>query len=219
MSEPVPAAPNAPAPAAAANPDELQAELIRRFAMIRELQVARDAEKKRLQDAHRDLEHFARALADAEARHEAQQYRISELQQPWLRQLAQRFGLARRPPKPRSAATEIPGAAFTYYLYTSPYRLYRDPSFTLRGWAFPNDGRPVTALRARVDEQEFFGTYGIPEPDVIAHHGPQPNNPQPGFKIVIETPPGRHRLSLEARIDGGDWVSFLTAPLFAHHDT
>ncbi|HVU35483.1 MAG TPA: hypothetical protein VHE61_18740 [Opitutaceae bacterium] len=213
MSEPVSTAPARPA-----DVDEMHAELIRRFALIGELQTARDAEKRRVQDAQCDLEHFVRTLATLEDERDQLKRRLAELARPWPRRMASALGFARSVPAVRPEPAPVPGAVFTYFLYTSPYRLFRSPGFTLRGWAFPADGRPVTALRARVDEQEYHGTYGLPEPEVIAHHGPQPNNPQPGFKIAIETPAGRHRLSLEARVEDGDWVSFLTAPVFARHD-
>ena len=99
----------------------------------------------------------------------------------------------------------VEGGIFTYYLHTSPFRVYHEDAFTLRGWAWPQDGRPVTSVRAVVDGRSFIGRYGLEEPEVIARHGAQPANPRPGFEVRFETPPGRHLLSLEAQLEGAEW--------------
>ena len=95
---------------------------------------------------------------------------------------------------------------FTYYLHTSPFRIFREDSFTLRGWAWPQDGRSITAIRINLSGRTFIGRTGIEEPEVIARYGAQPANPRPGFEVTFETLPGRHYLSLEAQIDGGEWL-------------
>jgi hypothetical protein len=66
----------------------------------------------------------------------------------------------------------------------------------------------------RVGRQEFPGRYGLAEPEVIAVHGPQASNPRPGFEIEFSTPPGRHWLRLEARLENQEWVSFLNLPIW-----
>jgi len=112
------------------------------------------------------------------------------------------------------ATPDLPGAPFTYHLHTSPYRIYRGDRFTLRGWALPEDGRAITAIRVRVDEKAFPGRSGLPEPVVIAQYGPQPQNPHPGFEIDFAIPPGRHRLRLEACLEARDWLSILNLPIW-----
>ena len=52
------------------------------------------------------------------------------------------------------------GAAFTYYLHTSPFRIYRGEFFALKGWAWPQDGRGVTQVRANVGGRLFTGRGG-----------------------------------------------------------
>jgi len=110
-----------------------------------------------------------------------------------------------------------PGARFVYHLTTSPYRVFREPASMLEGWAFPSDGRPVTALRVRIDAMVYVGTYGLESPGAIAQHGPQAANPRPGFRIPILTPEGRHWLGLEARLGDGDWVSILATPIWVRY--
>jgi hypothetical protein len=99
----------------------------------------------------------------------------------------------------------VPGGVFTYYLQTSPFRIYRGAEFRLRGWAWPEDGRAVTAVRVNLSGQLFPGRHGLEEPEVIARYGPLPANPRPGFEVTFATPPGRQSLSLEAQIDGEEW--------------
>ena len=110
------------------------------------------------------------------------------------------------------------GAAFTYYLHTSPFRIYRGPTFTLRGWAWPEDGGPVTGVRANVDGRLFPGRQGIAEPEVLARYGPQPANPLPGFEVTFDTPPGRHLLSLEAQLAGSEWRTIVCTTIWCEPD-
>ncbi len=220
----------AEAPSSSASTDEsaaeiarLHVELQRRGSVIRDYEVALEAEHRKVAKAHADLEEFTRWLERAENERDERTRQVAYLEQTKPTGLAAWWHARKTFPPPPAPLplpyTDVPGVDFVYYLCTSPYRVYREPAFMLQGWAFPRSGEPVTALRARVDGVEFFGTYGLDEPSVIAHFGPQPNNPRPGFKIPIETPPGRHRLSLEARVGSGDWVSFLKTPIWACYRT
>jgi hypothetical protein len=103
---------------------------------------------------------------------------------------------------------------FNYYLHTSPFRIYRDSRFTLRGWAWPQDGRAVTAVRVNLGGRIFNGRHGLEEPEVIARFGPQAANPLPGFEITFETPPGRHSLSLEAQVEGAGWLWIMRTSIW-----
>lgn len=203
--------------------DALRREIGRRDTYIHELHLAREADRREVQAARADVEDFVRWLREAEDEKEALQRHLSARAHPKKRGLAAWLaswrgksaetsakGDAAPPPHRR----ELPGAPFVYHLRTSPFRVYRDPASVLEGWAFPQDGQAVTGLRVRIDDAVFFGTYGLDEPAVIERYGAQPNNPKPGFKIVIETPPGRHCLSLEARLGEGGWVSILTTPIW-----
>ena len=113
-----------------------------------------------------------------------------------------------------AGAPDLPGAAFTYHFQTPPYRIYRSSRFALRGWAVPKDGRAVTSVRARVDEKVFPGRSGLAAPEAIAQVGPQAQNSNPGFEIDFETPAGKHRLRIEAQIEGKEWVSILNLPIW-----
>jgi hypothetical protein len=126
---------------------------------------------------------------------------------------------------PRPAALADPagpapaeGAVFTYYLHTSPFRIYRDSTFTLRGWAWPEDGRAVTGVRVNLDGRLFPGRLGIEEPEVLARYGAQQANPLPGFEITFETPPGRHLLSLEAQVANSEWRTIMCTTIWCERD-
>jgi hypothetical protein len=178
-------------------------------------------ERMRVAQAHGDIEAFTFWLQDAERR-------IARLERAspaaWLRRIrdllkGRSSAPQRGPDAPRRDSHRVPSARFRYFIRNSPFRIYREPTFTLEGWAFPENGAAVTGLRARVDSEVYFGTYGIEEPRVPEWHGVQPNNPLPGFKIIVDTPVGRHRLSLEAQL-GGDpqWYCFLALPIWSVGD-
>jgi hypothetical protein len=116
-------------------------------------------------------------------------------------------------PAPPSSP-DLPGLPFTYHFQTPPYRIYRPNPFTLMGWAVPKDDRAISAVRARVDDRAFPGRAGLPAPEATAQLGPQAKNPNPGFEIDFETPPGRHRLRIEAQLEGNEWVSILNLPIW-----
>jgi len=174
---------------------------------------------KRQQESFADLEALTRRLEAETARAAALEAELAALK----RSLAGRFLaplraagrlLARREPPPPAAPPGIPGAVFTYYLHTSPFRIYRGDRFTLRGWAWPRDGRAVTAIRVTLDGRAFEGRHGLEEREVIARYGPQPANPRPGFEVDFATPPGRHALSLEAQVEGAGWLRILETTIW-----
>jgi hypothetical protein len=168
---------------------------------------------KREQEAFADLEELTRKLEAACDRTAALEAELGRMKNSW----AWRLFAPRSPlPAPASPNPSAPadGGVFTYYLHTSPFRIYRDPAFTLRGWAWPQDGRPVTAVRINLDGRLFVGRHGLDEPEVIDRHGPQPANLRPGFEIAFETPPGRHLMSLEAQLDNSEWRSIVKTSIW-----
>lgn len=171
------------------------------------LREERAALIKRDQEASADLEILTRKLEDAEAR-------IASLSSELERARAPKSKWGGKPPGAPAAPAPVPGAPFTYYLHTSPFRVYRDNAFTLRGWAWPADGRKVTAIRVDLDGRTYPGRLGIAEPEVVAHYGLQPENPQPGFEITFETPAGRHSFSLEAQLGGSEWRSIMRTTIW-----
>lgn len=197
--------------------ERLRADLRQRDTYVHELHLARIADKKRLEAIQDDLVDLVRWLQQVEDEREALERRVAALETPRLPEVWRLLQPRKKVQMPAVGAklVEYPHAAFVYHFRTSPYRVFREPTFLLAGWAFPKDGQPVTALRARVDAQAFSGTYGLAEPEVVAHYGEQAENPGPGFKIVIEIPPGRHRLSFEARLGAGDWVTIVSLPILA----
>lgn len=198
---------------------KLQANLNQRDTYVHQLHLARVADQKRVEATQRDLEELMRWLQHAEDEREALKRADAAVEPSRFKAVWRAFLGKKKRPVPASGVTttEYPHAPFVYHLRTCPYRIFREPYFLLAGWAFPKDGQPVTALRARVDGQEFFGTYGLAEPEVVARYGEQAENPGPGFKIVIEILPGRHRLALEARLGTSDWVTIVSLPVWASY--
>jgi hypothetical protein len=170
---------------------------------------------RREQESFADLEFLTRKL---EAETERSAALEAELGRTWrslswrlgapLRALGRVFSTNHVAPTMARIMDRLPveGGIFTYYLHTSPFRVYRGAAFTLRGWAVPQDGRAITGIRINLDGRTFVGRYGLEEPEVVAKHGLQPANPRPGFEISFETPPGRHQLSLEAELDRAEWL-------------
>jgi len=191
-----------------------------RNTLLHVLREERAALIRREQEAFADLEAFTRKLEAERATVLGLQDELGRIRGSWswrlaapLRALGRILSHARPTPSP-GANPPAAGGVFTYYLHTSPFRIYRDPTFTLRGWAWPNDGRAVTAVRINLDGRLFVGRHGLEEPEVIDRHGPQPANPLPGFEIAFETPPGGHLLSLEAQIENSEWRSIVTTSIW-----
>ena len=165
---------------------------------------------KRDQASSADLEVLTRKVEAAEALAASLQAELREARRPWW----ERFFKESAPVAPTANLARIPGAAFTYYLHTSPFRIFREGQFTLKGWAWPQDGRAVTGIRVDIDGAQFAGRTGLDEPEVIARYGAQPANPKPGFEVTFETPPGRHSFSLEAQLGDSEWRSVMRTSIW-----
>lgn len=196
--------------------EEVHAALREARTEIHELHGRLTQSTAEIQRRHADLEVFSRRLAAAERSLQEAESRIqAEAQLTWWDRLQGRK--ARLRPMP-STANAVPPVAARYFLHTSPFRLFRESSFVLRGWAWPEDGRAVIGIRARVDGQAHQGTIGLPEPDAVRVHSAPANAALPGFLIEIPTPPGRHELSLELELGPEGWFVFLATPIWSAHD-
>jgi hypothetical protein len=174
--------------------------------------------RKREQEFSADLEILTRKLEAEGARADALAAQLGRIKSSLFWKLHSPF-LPRSlkettPAAPSLEGPSAEGAAFTYYLHTSPFRIYREPAFTLRGWAWPQDGRAVTGIRVNLGGRLFDGRVGIEEPEVIARYGPQAANPRPGFEITFETPAGRQSLGLEAQLAGTEWRSIMRTTIW-----
>ncbi len=174
---------------------------------------------KRQQESFADLEDLTRRLEAESARAAELEAALGEVRGSWAWRLAAPLRAAarairRKAPAPAAGRAQVEGGVFTYYLHTSPFRIYRDPRFTLRGWAWPQDGRAVTAVRVCIDGRAFDGRHGLEEPEVVKRYGPQPSNPRPGFEVTFETPAGRHSLSLEAQVEGAAWRRIMATSIW-----
>jgi hypothetical protein len=205
----------APADKLASEVERLRQEVDRWEATAQVLNAQFAQERMRVAEARADVEAYTFWLQEAERRIARLERTSPSARLRQLRDLlrGRRPAPVRGPDAPPPDGQAVRAARFRYFLRHSPFRVYREPTFTLEGWAFPEDGTAVTGLRARVDAEVYFGTYGVDEPFVPEWHDVQPNNPRPGFKIIIDTPPGRRRLSLEAQLGGPQWHAFLTLPI------
>lgn len=183
------------------------------------LHEERAALLKRQQEAFQDLEELTRKVEAEGARAQALAAELASIKASPSWKLASVFLSPRAAPAQEpptlSGYAPVEGAPFTYYLHTSPFRIYRDKAFTLRGWAWPVDGRPITGIRVSLSGRLYEGRTGIDEPEVIARYGAQPSNPKPGFEVTFETPPGRHTFSLEAQIAGAEWRWILRTTVWS----
>jgi hypothetical protein len=182
------------------------------------LREERAALIKREQEASADLEILTRKLEEEAAKTSQLAFQLAKIRRSWIwRLFGDSGGKATSPfpeATPSASGHEVEGAPFTYYLHTSPFRIYRDRAFTLKGWAWPLDGRSVTAIRVNLGGRNFDGRTGLPEAEVIARYGPQPSNPHPGFEVTFETPAGRQSLSLEAQLGGAEWRSIMRTTIW-----
>ena len=171
---------------------------------------------KRGQEAAADLEVLSRKVEEAGRKADSLQAELDAIKGSLSWRLARLFGPAHKPVPPAQTPANAPakGGVFTYFLHTSPFRIYREPSFTIRGWAWPADGRAVTGIRANLDGRLFAGRHGLDEPEVIGRYGAQPSNPQPGFEVTFDTPAGRHVLGIEAQLAGAEWRTILCTTIW-----
>jgi hypothetical protein len=184
------------------------------------LREERTALVKRGQEASSDLEVLTRKLEAATDKVESLEAEIESIKGS----LGWRLFGARAAPAPKTAVREmgsapVPGGAFTYYLHTSPFRIYRGSTFTLRGWAWPDDAKAVTGLRVNLDGRLFTGRLGLEEPEVIARYGAQRANPRPGFEVTFETAPGRHALGLEAQVADSEWRTIMRTTIWCEPES
>ena len=192
--------------------DELHATLRESLTEVHTLNQLLERRDAQIQTRHADLELFVRHLAIAEDRAAQAESRIAALRQQtaWQR-------LKKAPPRPAPVAAPapaVPGLDARYFLHNSPYRFLRDVAFTLRGWAWPEDGRAVTGVRVRIDGEPHAGTWGLPEAEALRVHGDQPRNPLPGFSVEFPTPAGRHNLALDLELGTEGWFVILQTPIW-----
>lgn len=194
--------------------EETRQELGRRNTYIHQLHQGQKAEQVAREELIKDLGEFSQMLQQADD----QRLKLERRAKRW----SEGFAVLGRATKSLFQGGEaqtptvplIPTGDFTYYLYTSPYRIFRSKEAVLRGWCYSNDGRQITALRARVNDLEYPGKWGLEEPEVLQVHTSLPREARPGFEVEFPTPPGRHRLSLDVCLNHQDWRSVFVAPLW-----
>ncbi|HEU5081511.1 MAG TPA: hypothetical protein VFT72_20020 [Opitutaceae bacterium] len=175
---------------------------------VHELHVTRDDLRAQVQAARADVETLTWMLYPKER--DAESLARAKKSAFWFLV----SGAAKLPRSVERLST-VPAGDYIYYLHTSPYRIYRPGSFTLRGWVMPKDGRATTAVRVAIDEKTFYGRFGLEEPEVIVQHGAQAaKNPKPGFEIAFEITLGRHQLAVEAQVENDNWQTVVSTPVW-----
>lgn len=197
--------------------EELEAtrqELGRRNTYIDALHRGKATESAAREELINELGEYSRLLHKSEE----QRFKLDSRSHRWTEAFAV-LGRATKalftgggPKTPTFACAPI--GDFTYYFYTSPHRLFRAGQTKLRGWCYSRDGRPITALRARLDDLEFAAKNGLEEPEVLKVHSGLVKDARPGFEVEIPTSPGRHLLSLEACLDHREWRSVVVTPIW-----
>jgi len=200
--------------------EQLRAQMVERDTQIHLLNLARLEDSNRLNASFKDLEDFTFLLQAAEDQQSVLRQKWDSFRSSFSGKLLQPLAAAEQAvrdwgSKPRRPATQpVPAAHFTYYLYTPPYRIYRESSFLLRGWVFLERGeKKIETVRVRIDDREFPGKYGLEAPDAVAQNAAV-SNLRPGFEVRFDTPPGRHQFALEAHVAEEGWRSILTHPIW-----
>lgn len=196
---------------------QLSDELGARNTYVHELHLARDAAKVEEHRRWADLQYFAARLDVVERERDLARETLRQARGSLAWKVLAALGLAGGSvrPAPTPGGEDLPAYDFLYHLETQPFRVFRVEQFTLRGWVMPRDGRAISALRVRVGAtQERIATRRFADPEVARVHGVQPTNPAPGFEIEFVTPPGRHRLRLEAQLEFGAWYTVLATPIW-----
>lgn len=87
--------------------------------------------------------------------------------------------------------------------------------FRLSGWCFSKAGEAIDAIRARIGDREFPGTYGVFRADVAATYGERPSTFKSGFDFALQAPRGRATLRVEARHREGLWKEVFSKEIRA----
>ncbi|MDY6802888.1 MAG: glycosyltransferase [Cyanobacteriota bacterium] len=111
---------------------------------------------------------------------------------------------------------------FVFSLDTPTSWEISSPQLEVVGWCFAqganlfnnnNGNLEVDAIRARIADRTFDGSYGIERLDVAQKHDHTPAAQNSGFQIQLELPPGRHQLVLEAKDRKDKWHSIASYPI------
>lgn len=202
--------------------NERREDLEARDTVIHQLHAEVETLRAQLHTRALFLEQFSHRLAATERQRDDHTAQVARMRRTWgwslsapLRSLQKRFAplrpIALSNPPPADPA---PGRDFVYHLPSTPFRIYPPTAITLHGWAFSADRRPITAIRSRVDTTTSPGEYGLPEPEVAAHHGWPPAEDTLGFTLDVLVPPGRHTLGLEAELGTDGWFTILSIPVW-----
>lgn len=106
--------------------------------------------------------------------------------------------------------SELPHPGF-YLWFDEPRDWKRLPRrFRVSGWCFCLDKSPINAIRVRIGNREFPGSYGIFRSDVAQMHEESPATFKSGFELTAEAPRGRANFAIEVQRAGGKWEEIFS---------
>lgn len=88
-----------------------------------------------------------------------------------------------------------------------------DSYIQIEGWCLHTGKLSLEAIRARLDNQTFEGTYNIERLDLGNLYWDVEGSSHCGFRVQIPLPVGNHSLKLEAKDNKGKWHQFGEYPL------
>ncbi|MGH7997247.1 MAG: glycosyltransferase, partial [Opitutaceae bacterium] len=114
----------------------------------------------------------------------------------------------------RHAAPAPPAAPpqpFALAFHLDAPRVWRpqEREVTARGWCFARGPVAIDAVRARVGEREYPGTYGLDRPDLPGVFTEWPRSGKAGFKVEVAVLGLDRSVILEARDEQGRWHPFF----------
>ncbi|MDD3179136.1 MAG: glycosyltransferase [Opitutaceae bacterium] len=119
------------------------------------------------------------------------------------------------PPPASAAPASVPAPRLHFHFHLDAPRSWfsRSGEVTVRGWCFCEEISAITAIRARLGERTYPGTYGTARPDLAAVKPDWPRAVSSGFKIEAALRETDTRLILEVCDEHGAWHRFLEQPL------
>ncbi|MBE34301.1 MAG: hypothetical protein CMI16_01855 [Opitutaceae bacterium] len=101
--------------------------------------------------------------------------------------------------------------SFSHLESPSPGSKLNGCQHMIRGWVWPQTGRHIVDVRARIGDQLFPGVHGIPRADLATHFKTGRPFALAEFYIVVDLPVGSPGVVLEHLDIEGHWTPFQTA--------
>ena len=97
---------------------------------------------------------------------------------------------------------------FAVEIFPPDWRFPASPSW-VAGWISGGLERPVSDLRAWLDDRPFLGLHGLPKPQLDAHLLGRAGPPYAGFSFLLEPHRDARLFRIEVRDEAGHWTEFF----------